>query len=158
MQSFSKKDDNLEGSICSESSWTSIKVGHPPRYRTAFAGAINVKLGRTTSSPASTPAIFKATWRAAVPLEVATAPVAPTFFANSSSNLVTKLPTDDTHPVSKHSRTNSHSWRPMLGILKGMKFILVQTHRLHQEQWLSIVFPGFTQLARVSYIYPFSFR
>src|SRR5512133_2357658 len=97
-----------------------MNTGSACRYRAVFTGAMNVSVGSITSSPVVTPARRSATWRAAVPEDIATACADPVNAANSFSNRVTKEPTDDTHPVSRHSLMYSHSLPCIDGIDNGI--------------------------------------
>jgi hypothetical protein len=66
---------------------------------------MNVSVETRTSSSGRTPATRRATWRADVPLTVATANRVPTAHAISVSNRSTNGPTEETQPVSRHSLT-----------------------------------------------------
>ena len=71
--SRSKKSWSFSGSIPRERGSASMNTGCAPAWTTALTVAMNVKVGTSTSSPGFTPAASSATWRAAVPLTVATA-------------------------------------------------------------------------------------
>ena len=72
----------------SESS-ISANTGTAPAHTTAFTVAMNVKDGTMTSSPQPTPRAARATRSAAVPLEVATACVAPSSSHAAASKAAT---------------------------------------------------------------------
>src|SRR5260221_3099073 len=97
-----------------------MNTGQAPTYRTAFAGAMNVTAGISTSSFASTPAIKSAVCRAAVPLTSATPCARPARSAMTRSRRVTNGPADDTQFVSRHSLTYAHSLPPRCGTLNGI--------------------------------------
>src|ERR1700722_1254927 len=78
-----------------------------------------------TSSPASTPATCSAICSAAVPFTVATPDRAPTKLATAFSNRSTKGPTEETHPVSRHSLTYFHSLPRISGTDNGITFVSV---------------------------------
>src|SRR5579863_3694392 len=59
-------------------------------------------------------------WSAAVPVDVATEKRVPTRAASSLSNRSTNAPTEETHPVSRHSLTYFHSFPRISGIERGM--------------------------------------
>jgi hypothetical protein len=82
-----------------------MRTGSAPQYLTALAEAMKVTVGTMTASPGPTPAMRSATWRAAVPLEQATAYRAPAMAATASSNLGTYSPAADSQPLSRQSRT-----------------------------------------------------
>jgi len=65
------------GSRFCVSSSTSAKTGTAPTWSAAVALATKVKAGTITSSPGRTPAALRATSSAAVPLDTATARLAP---------------------------------------------------------------------------------
>src|ERR1700676_5346114 len=88
----------------------------------AFAEAMNVSEGTSTSSSGSTPATSRAGCRAAVPVDVATAKRVPTAAATMCSSRSTKGPTEETHSVSRHSLTYCQAACPrMQGTHNGMK-------------------------------------
>src|SRR5687767_13813739 len=116
------------------SSSESTSTGAPRSYAIAFADAMNVSDGTSTSSPGSTPASRIATCSAAVPVAHATACFAPTYAANSRSNRSTNGPTDDTKFVVTHSSRYLRSLPPRYGSLSGtrsdMVLVPVQMHVL----------------------------
>ena len=73
----------------------STSTGVAPVYRTAFAVAIIVNVGITTSSPGPSPKVARARWSDVVPFEHATPYRQPTSCAKVSSNSRTKRPADE---------------------------------------------------------------
>src|SRR5579862_7061615 len=81
---------------------------------------MNVSADTRTSSSGLTPATRSAMCRADVPLAAATPKRVLTKSATSRSNRSTKGPTDETHPVSRHSLTYAHSFPRISGTDRGM--------------------------------------
>ena len=67
-----------------------------------------------------TPASCSAMCKAAVPFTAATAREAPVNAVMASSKRLTKLPTDEIQPVSRHSLTYLHSLPDRFGIESGI--------------------------------------
>ena len=99
---------------------TSAKTGRAPTYIATFAVAMNENEGRTTSSPAPTPATMSARCRPVVQLETATACSACWASANRRSNSATRGPCA-THPEEMTSVTAAISSSPSQGCITLMR-------------------------------------
>ena len=98
-----------------ESAEESTKIGRAPREQTGEAVATKVNDGTSTSSPGPTPSSNRARWRAAVPLERATAWSTPLSSATSRSKASTSGPSGAIQLESIASRTMRRSSGPTSG-------------------------------------------
>ena len=83
-----------------------------------------VKVGIITSSPGPIPKASIAISKAAVPLDTATAYFLSTFSAKVFSNLLTKGPSEEIHPVSIHSLRYFFSFPLSSGSFTGINSII----------------------------------